>query len=100
MKFLEALAALREIDRAEWGDTVLDDLETAYTDDSSVFDSKIATLEAGNGDLSTQISSLKNELYDLSKLVPAAGENEESEEDEEVEEDELPDVEDFFREVE
>ena len=94
------IEALRELDRAEWGDTVLDDIVGARDEDDTIFHEKVSTLETELEGANKTISELKNELYDTLKLIPG---NEESTEetdgdDSEVDEDHDP-IDDFFEEV-
>lgn len=106
MKTADLLTSLRNMARDEWAEDIIDQLETAYLEDSSIFEEKISGLEGTLGERDTSISALKNELYDMSKLVPSDKSSDES--DEEVDEttpsdnpiDDLPDIEDFFTPVE
>lgn len=101
MARLNALTqALRETAREEWGESILDDIVAARDEDDSIFHEKISTLEAGNAELSTQISSLKNELYDISKLIPKQVEEVEDVEEELDEDPDADPIDDFFTEEE
>lgn len=104
MKLAGLLDALRNTERGEWADDLIDQLETAYLEDSSVLEEKIAALTGDIGSRDESISSLKTELYDLSKLIPSDEpvdsvdtDTDTDSEDEDVDPlDELPDIEDFF----
>lgn len=94
------IEALRETAREEWADTVLDDIVSSRDEDDSIFHEKISTLEAGNAELTSQISSLKNELYDISKLIPKQVEEVEEVEEELDDDPDADPIDDFFTEEE
>lgn len=94
------IEALRETAREEWADTVLDDIVSSRDEDDSIFHEKISTLEAGNAELTSQISSLKNELYDISKLIPKQVEEVEDVEEELDDDPDADPIDDFFTEEE
>lgn len=104
MKVKELIEALKALERDDLPDTMFDDLTTAFDEDVSIFESKINTHETDNAALTTQISSLKNELYDIGKKLAATTANNDEEKtnetDETVEESEDDlDIDDFFEEV-
>lgn len=95
------IETLRELDRAEWGDTVLDEIIGARDEDDTIFHEKVGTLETELEGANKVISELKNELYDTLKLIPGNEDvdTEESDtEDPEVDDDHDP-IDDFFEEV-
>lgn len=84
----------------DYPDTLLDDIVAARDEDMSVLQAKIDTLEAGNAEATTQITSLKNELYDLGKQVTATPSDDTENDDTETEDDEGVEIDDFFETVE
>ena len=101
MKNLGALLdGLREQSREEWPDSLLDDIAAAHEGDLSILEEKISSLDAGNGDLTSQVSSLKNELYDMSKLVSTDNstdnDNDNDETENEEDDNEGDPIDDFF----
>lgn len=101
MSKLDALlTSFRELGEDEtYPETLVDDIQAARDEDMSVLQAKIDTLEAGNAEATTQITSLKNELYDLGKAAAATA-TDETPDDEVEDESEPANIDDFFEPVE